>query len=118
MMNKVLLISIGVLSATFLASCASVAYKSPSQNPPHLISGDKQEQYGWDSKQRTYVRWDYPNAFGSVPENLRITGDRLCYAGGFTKAVGYHPKATGVDGKEIVGGGYLCSGYRLKKDTN
>lgn len=115
--NKILLLSMGVMSMVFLASCTSLAGRNPDQNPPRLVSSEKQEQYGWDSKRQVYVKWDRPGAFGSVPENLRATGDQLCLLGGWSRAVGYHPQALGMDGQQIRGGGYLCSGYRMNKNT-
>lgn len=118
MNNKILFLSVGFVSMSLLASCSSFLNRTPDQNPPRLVSSEKQEQFGWDGSKQGYITWDRPGAFGSVPDNLQAAGDQLCKATGYTKAVGYHPQATGLNGQPIVGGGFLCSGYRLKKTVN
>ncbi len=117
MANKIVFLSAGVVCLVCLASCSSLLNRTPDQNPPRLVSSEEQEQYGWDGQKRVYVAWDRPGAFGTVPNNLRMTGDLLCQTGGFEKAIGYHPNALSQVGQAIAGGGYLCSGYRLKKNT-
>lgn len=91
--------------------------RAPEQHPPQLVSSEHWKQYGWDGQKRTYVKWDRPRAFGAIPDHLCSTGDKLCRAGGFEKAIGYHPHALSRDGQAIAGGGYLCSNYRLNDDS-
>lgn len=117
MTNKIILLSASIVSLACLASCSSLLNRIPDQNPPRLVSSENLKQYGWDGQKRTYVVWDRPRAFGGVPDNLRMTGDQLCQTGGFERAVGYHPNALSQVGQAITGGGYLCSGYRLKEST-
>lgn len=118
MYNKFLFISAGFVCMSLLTSCSSFVNRSPDQNPPRLVSAEEQEQFGWDGGKQGYIMWDRPGAFGSVPDGLMATGNQLCKATGFTKVIGYHPQAIGLNGQAIAGGGFLCAGYRLKRDTN
>lgn len=55
------------------------------------------------------VGWDNPSAFGKVPGNLQERGNLWCRLGNKGDAIGYHPKAVGLDGKVLVNGGFFCS---------
>jgi hypothetical protein len=67
---------------------------------------------GWNNGSAAGVLWDRSAAFGVVPANLQANGNAVCQAGGFARAVGYHPAAIGLNGKAVKGGGYLCAGSR------
>lgn len=99
-------------SACSLNSVGSVAAKEP----PRLLAVDNtsastKANVGAIQSGKTFkARWDRPNAFGPVPQDLQVTGDSICKSAGFNRAIGYHPQALGVDGKAIAGGGFFCGG--------
>lgn len=84
--------------ATTVVGCAEMPGDKPAANAPRLVlDSDK------------VATWDHPGAFGPVPSGLQAGGDKICQSIGLKKAIGYHPKAEGVNGKPIAGGGYYCS---------
>lgn len=80
---------------------------APDSNPPKLLKSDNDR--GLNQGKIDDIRWDRPGAFGPVPANLQAKGDAGCQAGGFNRAIGYHPGALNLDGKPIAGGGYFCA---------
>ncbi len=103
MMGRMLLaISAAVLAVT-AAGCTTMIGDKPSDVPPRL-AGDP-------DKASSHI-WDRPEAFGPVPADLVAKGNSICATmnTGDKKyqAVGYHPKAIGIDGRAIPGGGYFC----------
>ena len=80
---------------------------APDSNPPKLLKSDNDS--GLNQGKIDDIRWDRPGAFGPVPANLQAQGDAACRAGGFNRAIGYHPSALNLDGKPIAGGGYFCA---------
>ncbi|WGZ96234.1 MAG: hypothetical protein QJT81_09765 [Candidatus Thiothrix putei] len=108
MSKKLSIIAFGCAVAWLVSGCSSVMVGSaPDKNPPKLLKAENVR--GLDKGKVADVQWDRPIAFGPVPTNLQVVGDAACQAGGFAKAIGYHPSAIGLDGKAIAGGGYFCS---------
>jgi len=69
---------------------------------------------GSDSSGRTWLAWDRPGAFGKVPTTLQSMGDMACISASIElEAIAYHPKAMGVDGSLLPGGGFFC--FRKKQ---
>lgn len=97
-----------MLVALYASGCNSLRVNyAPAAEPPRLLETQFKNVCGCTKKG---IIWDHAGAFGPVPTELRETGDATCINYGFTRAVGYHPKAIGLNGAPIEGGAYLCSG--------
>ena len=81
------------------ATTTDVVSEQPNSISPRLVKNKHPQGVGWDN----------PSAFGKVPANLQELGNASCVLAGAAKAVGYHPKAIGLDGKPMSKGGYFCS---------
>lgn len=79
--------------------------KTYSKTPPKLV---RQEVSWGKNKPVQSIAWDNSQWFGPVPANMMKEGMATCQAVGGQKARGYHPKAMGINGKPIPGGGFLC----------
>lgn len=99
-----------VLGSVWLVAGCTTVGNTPDQNPPKMVASENAR--GWDNGRSVEVLWDRSAAFGVVPANLQANGNAVCQAGGFARAVGYHPAAIGLNGKAVKGGGYLCAGSR------
>lgn len=80
--------------------------KTYSKTPPKLV---RQEVSWGKSKPVQSIAWDNSQWFGPIPAHLMKEGMATCQAVGGQRARGYHPKAMGINGKPIPGGGFLCS---------
>lgn len=98
----------GVLSlfaVAVLAACAAVPTigDKPGAVPPRLVA---------DAKDPKNSVWDNPSAFGPVPAELAVNGDKVCSTlnanGVEFKAIGFHPKAQAANGTTLPNGGYFC----------
>ena len=70
----------------------------PSPVPPALV------------RVNGILGWDRPSAFGRVPEDAKVRGNRVCAAASPTlEAIGYHPRAVGENRAAIPGGGFFCA---------
>ncbi len=79
--------------------------KTYAQTPPRLL----RQKVSWGTnKPSQLLAWDNSQWFGPVPANLVKEGTAICQAVGGQRARGYHPKAQGINGKSIPGGGFLC----------
>lgn len=88
-----------------LVACATPAIvgTKASDKAPQLIKVPSQAG-GSD-----VVTWDNPFLFGPVPEKLQSAGDIACMRARVDlHAMGFHPKAKDLEGKELAGGGYYC----------
>ena len=79
--------------------------KTYSKTPPKLV---RQEVSWGKNKPVQSIAWDNSQWFGPIPAHLMKEGMATCQAVGGQKARGYHPKAMGINGKPIPGGGFLC----------
>ena len=78
----------------------SIGAQADVANPPKLINDPS------DPKQ---LAWDRPSAFGPVPSELQISGQKICSKlGKDIVPLGYNPKALDANGAAIKGGGFLC----------
>ncbi len=94
----------------FVSGCTTMTVgNAPDSNPPKLLKSENDRDRGLTQGKVSGIRWDRPGAFGPVPANLQAQGDAGCQAGGFTRAIGYHPGALNLEGKPIAGGGYFCA---------
>lgn len=76
--------------------------EKPDATPPRLGYDDAADG-------RRLLTWDRPGAFGKVPEDLQVRGDVACMLAAIhLEAIAYHPKAEGVDGQPLPGGGFYC----------
>lgn len=95
-----------IVLAASMASCASgvLVGSEPTDPAPQIV-----KLGATDAQGREFLTWDRPTAFGPVPPALRAIGDLSCMlASQETRAIGYHPRAKGVDGAVLAGGGYFC----------
>ena len=94
-MNKSIFVLMIAVAA--LAGCASGVGTTEGSTAPRIIETK-------DGKV-----WDNIGAFGPVPANLAKTGAQICSSiNSKWVPLGYHSRAQGLDGKAIVGGGYVC----------
>jgi hypothetical protein len=97
--------ALGFVLTCVLAACTSAPTigSAPWEVPPKLVTNPVDKT----------VSWDNVSAFGPVPANLAPKGDATCGTintkDAQYKAIGYHPKAIGLDGKPFPEGAYLCS---------
>jgi len=102
-------VGITALLSIFQSGCAtnslniskdSIGAQADVANPPKLINDPS------DPKQ---LAWDRPGAFGPVPSELQISGQKICSKlGKDIVPLGYNPKALDANGAAIKGGGFLC----------
>lgn len=77
-----------------------------ASTPPRLVK----ETVAWGNTKKVQgIAWSDTKLFGPVPGNLQAKGDKECQTAGGNTAKGYHPRAIGVDGKPIEGGGFICA---------
>lgn len=96
-----------LLGSLALSACTTTPRvgELPGSAAPQLVREGRQDASG-----RELLRWDRPGAFGRVTGTQKITGDIACMMAGIEfEAIGYHPKARDVSGKEMPGGGYYCA---------
>ena len=79
--------------------------KTYAKTPPKLV---RQEVSWGKNKPVQSIAWDNSRWFGPIPAHLVKEGIATCQAVGGQRARGYHPKAMGINGKPIPGGGFLC----------
>ena len=79
--------------------------KTYSKTSPRLV----RQEVSWGKNRPVQsIAWDNSQWFGPVPTNMAKEGRATCQAVGGQRARGYHPKALGINGKLIPGGGFLC----------
>ncbi|CAK0762330.1 conserved exported hypothetical protein [Gammaproteobacteria bacterium] len=92
------LLPLAILS--FLYGCGAAPQnpgEKPGETPPRLVKNTEGK-----------VAWDHPEYFGPVPAELKSKGDGICKSVGAREATGYHAKATDLNGKLLLAGGYFC----------
>lgn len=104
-MNKCMILA-GVLVVVGLSGCTGMTGKPGVGAAPRLVQLDPDSSTVHPQK----VVWRHTERFGAVPKALQAKGDQSCKSVNYQRAIGYHPKALGVDGKVIPGGGFYCSG--------
>lgn len=96
------LIALAVALST--VACAPMPADKPADEPPRLVQRGER------------VLWENAGAFGPVPQRLVQKAGATCARLNTTETVwtpvGYHPKALGLDGKALAGGGYYCKSRR------
>lgn len=103
--SQMLAVGLQVWCCLALSGSVSAAFAAdaPDPKPPQLQPADKKNAWGQEIQ-----TWDRPEAFGPVPESLRMRGDTSCLMQGVDlEATGYHPQAL-RDDKPIAGGGFYC----------
>jgi hypothetical protein len=88
-----------------LVGCSPMPSKQAGDEPPRLV------------RQGERIVWENAGSFGPVPERLaqkaNITCAQLNTKELVWKPIGYHPKALGLDGKGLPGGGYYCKSEQI-----
>ena len=88
-----------------LSGCytAPIIGKEPGATPPKIVIDPN------DQKKRT---WENPESFGPIPANELDRGRVICSTLDKDdlrfEPKGFHPRAIDLDGKQFVGGGFLC----------
>lgn len=100
-MNKYMVLT-GMVVALGLSGCTGMMGKSGVDAVPRLVKADVTEH-------PQKVVWSHTERFGAVPKELQASGDQYCRQVNHERAIGYHPKALGVQGEVIPGGGFYCS---------
>lgn len=101
-MNKYTIIT-GIAVTAILSGCSGMMTKQGVSAPPRLVLSDSD-----DERHPQKVAWQHTERFGPVPKELQAKGNQFCMRANFERAIGYHPKALGVQGKVIPGGGFYC----------
>jgi hypothetical protein len=89
-----------------LSACStSPQYTEWQEVPPRsLVTGNV------DTDGRVILVWDRPAAFEKISGERKALGDAACLMSrADLEAIGYHPRAKDIDGKDMQGGGYLCA---------
>lgn len=101
-MNKHTMIA-GIIVTVILSGCSGTIGKQAASVPPRLVQVDSDNEIHPQK-----VVWRHAERFGPVPKELQAKGDQYCMRVNYGRAIGYHPKALGVQGAVIPGGGYYC----------
>lgn len=105
-MTKISHITLGLALAVSVAGCGTTEFykdatinRAPGTHAPSLMADVRADQgFAWTS-----------DTFGPVPIAEQGRGDASCRSIGWTRAIGFHPEARGLNDVFLPGGGFYCS---------